>query len=461
MIGSRRTSYNFALQRAVHHSRRLDVPLLVVEPLRLDYPWACARFHHFVLDGMLENWRALEKSTVTYYPFVEEIAGDANGMFTEFANAAAVVVSDDTPAFFLPNALRVAAEQCPVTMEAVDGVGIYPLRETNRVFTTAASFRRHLQKELPELLMDAPARIPLLGRKPPTISKIPRSLSDRWPMTPLSRLRDRRWLARLSINHRVGATSIRGGAASARSALADFVQNNLPEYASQRNQLRAECQSHLSPYLHFGHISAHEVFRAVLDKVDWSPAMLAPRATGSRHGWWGAGESVESFLDQLVTWRELGHNAATHQSDYRRFESIPNWAQETLQTHASDERPYLYPLEALEGADTHDPLWNAAQSQLVTEGTIHNYLRMLWGKKILEWTPDPHIALSVMIELNNKYALDGRDPNSYSGILWVLGKYDRAWGPERPIFGKVRYMSSDNTARKLDVRSYVERYRAA
>jgi len=145
-------------------------------------------------------------------------------------------------------------------------------------------------------------------------------------------------------------------------------------------------------------------------------------------------------------------------SDYDQYDSLPPWARQTLQEHAGDRRSHLYSLDQFEAAVTHDPLWNAAQRQLVQEGRMHNYLRMLWGKKILEWTPQPQEALAILIELNNKYALDGRDPNSYSGIFWCLGRYDRAWGPERPVYGKVRYMSSENTARKVRVQAYLERY---
>nr|MDP2470114.1 hypothetical protein [Candidatus Palauibacterales bacterium] len=134
------------------------------------------------------------------------------------------------------------------------------------------------------------------------------------------------------------------------------------------------------------------------------------------------------------------------------------WALETLEKHAVDARPYLYDLQQLDAASTHDELWNAAQRQLLRDGRIHNYLRMLWGKKILEWTASPREAARVMIELNNRYAIDGRDPNSYSGIFWCLGRYDRPWGPERPVFGKIRYMSSTNTARKLRIGEYVARY---
>ena len=170
------------------------------------------------------------------------------------------------------------------------------------------------------------------------------------------------------------------------------------------------------------------------------------------------GEAAESFLDELITWREVGYNMCALRSDFDQYESLPEWARKTLDEHAGDPRPHVYDLQQLESAGTHDPLWNAAQWQLVTTGRMHNYLRMLWGKKILEWSPTPRAALQVMLELNNKYALDGRNPNSYSGIFWVLGRYDRAWGPERPVFGKIRFMSSENTARKLKVKRYIERF---
>ena len=185
------------------------------------------------------------------------------------------------------------------------------------------------------------------------------------------------------------------------------------------------------------------------------------RGAGSREGWWGAAPEVESFLDELITWREVGYNMCALTDNFDQYESLPEWARTTLEQHAGDPREYIYTLEEFESAATHDELWNAAQNQLVREGRIHNYLRMLWGKKIFEWSPSAPEALDVLIELNNKYALDGRNPNSYSGIFWCLGRYDRAWGPERPVYGKIRYMSSDNTARKVKVKDYVAHYNSA
>jgi deoxyribodipyrimidine photo-lyase len=179
---------------------------------------------------------------------------------------------------------------------------------------------------------------------------------------------------------------------------------------------------------------------------------------GKRSGWWGLSADAEAFLDELVTWRELGLNFCAQRADYDRYESLPAWARATLERHARDRRPHVYALEQLERAQTHDELWNAAQNQLRVEGRIHNYLRMLWGKKILHWSASPREALAILIELNNKHALDGRDPNSYSGIFWTLGRFDRPWGPEREVFGTVRYMSSESTRRKLRVEDYVARW---
>src|SRR5262249_8243021 len=229
----------------------------------------------------------------------------------------------------------------------------------------------------------------------------------------------------------------------------------------ERNEPRRDVASGLSPFLHFGHLSVHEVFQALARCEKWKPEKLALRATGRREGWWNMTASAEAFLDEIITWRELGFNFSAHRQDYGKYESLPDWAKNALREHAKDHREQVYSLHEFAAAKTYDPLWNAAQRQLLQEGKIHNYLRMLWGKKILEWTKTPQEALEIMIHLNNKYGLDGRDPNSYSGIFWVLGRYDRPWAPVRPVFGPIRYMSSVNTARKFSVKDYIRRYGAS
>ncbi len=458
MIAHRRTTWSFSLQRAVDWARRLDRPLVVLEALRCDYPWASDRLHRFVIEGMADNGRRLKAAGLLYYPYVEPERGDGKGLLEALGARSCIVVTDDYPAFFLPRAVEVAAARLGVRLEKVDSNGLLPMRASDRVFTTAFSFRRFLQKELPEHLMDLPQPDPLQDARLPACQEIPNEVFARWPPATEDALEGELLDRRLPIDHSVAAAPIRGGSVAARQMLRDFVRERLTRYADERNQPESAVSSGLSPYLHFGHISTHEVFAEIARREGWSYERLAPIASGKRAGWWGMDRNAEAFLDQLVTWRELGFNMCWQQDNHDRHESLPQWALDTLAKHASDPRVYLYSLPDFEEGRTHDALWNAAQMQLVREGRIHNYLRMLWGKKILEWTASPEDASRIMIHLNNKYALDGRDPNSYSGIFWCLGRYDRPWGPERPIFGTVRYMSSDNTARKVNVKGYMAKY---
>jgi deoxyribodipyrimidine photo-lyase len=283
-------------------------------------------------------------------------------------------------------------------------------------------------------------------------------VSDRWPRAQESILGGKDGsLKALSLAKAPGPVAIRGSTAAARDALKTFVRDKVGQYAEDRNHPDRAATSGLSPYLHFGVLSVQEIFRELASAEGWTPLRLSDRTDGKREGWWGMGPGAEAFLDQLVTWRELGFNFSARREDYADYESLPDWARETLESHQNDERPHVYHLDAFREARTHDSLWNAAQRQLLDEGVIHNYLRMLWGKKILEWSPSAREALSVMIELNDRYAVDGRDPNSYSGIFWCLGRFDRGW-PERPIYGKVRSMSSDATRRKVDLDNYLKRF---
>jgi deoxyribodipyrimidine photo-lyase len=462
MIAFRRLNWNFALDRALEWARRLGKPLVILEALRCDYPWASDRLHQFVIDGMIENARRCERTGATYFPYVEGAKGAGRGLLLELTKYACTVVTDDYPCFFLPRMVESAARAVPIRMEAIDSNGLLPMRCAVKTFSTAHSFRRYLQKELGRHLLQFPKSHPFRGVRLPPASALPTVLRKRWPVTPVmdweSALSTQ--LARIPINHEVTPVGTRGGSARARRALRAFVRDRLENYATRRNVPSEDATSGLSGYLHFGYISSHEIFSEIAAQQNWSPQSVGLRPTGSRAGWWGMSESAEAFLDQVVTWRELGFNFCHTRGNCDQLESLPAWALKTLKRHARDERAELYSLQELERAKTHDPLWNAAQIQLLHEGRIHNYLRMLWGKKIIEWSKSPREALRIMLELNNKYALDGRDPNSYSGIFWCLGRYDRPWGPERAVFGTVRYMSSNNTARKFDVRGYLRKYGA-
>ncbi len=457
MIAARRTRWNFAFERAADWAKQLGKPLIVFEPLRVGYLWASDRLHRFIIEGMLDNREALADTTVVYYPYVEPTPDADKGLLAALAERACVIVTDEFPAFFLPRMVTAAARRLTVRVEIVDSNGLWPLHATEQVFTSAYQFRRFLQKNLPEHLEVSPKANPLARVVLPKAT-VPRAITNNWPAAKLERLLADGGLSDLPIDHRVGPASFRGGPVAAGKTLKRFLDRNLARYGEDRNDPEADVASGLSPYLHFGHIATHEIFHKLAEREGWGPKKLAAKATGKREGWWGMTPAAESFLDELITWRELGYNMCAHRDDYDKYESLPDWARLTLEKHARDKRSHHYTLRQLERAETYDKLWNAAQRQLVREGRMHNYLRMLWGKKILEWTPSPREALAVMIELNNKYAVDGRDPNSYSGIFWCLGRYDRPWGPERKIFGKIRYMSSENTARKLPVEGYLERY---
>jgi deoxyribodipyrimidine photo-lyase len=251
-----------------------------------------------------------------------------------------------------------------------------------------------------------------------------------------------------------------GGTPAARRRLRQFVERRLRGYAEARSEPRAPEDGHasgLSPYLHFGHVSIEEVAEAVLATTGrFSQDDLRVHNRGKREGFFCDDADVNAFLDEALTWRDVGFNwHRARRGDTAGLESaLPPWALQTLGAHAADRRAFVYTLDELERGATHDPLWNAAQRELVATGTMHNYLRMLWGKKVLEWSPSPADAYRALEQLNNRYALDGRDPNSYAGILWCFGLFDRPWAPERPVYGVVRYMSSDNTARKFDLEPY-------
>ncbi|MDZ7379541.1 MAG: deoxyribodipyrimidine photolyase, partial [candidate division KSB1 bacterium] len=227
----------------------------------------------------------------------------------------------------------------------------------------------------------------------------------------------------------------RGGTSEAKKWLTLFVEHKLEHYATRRSDPGNDFLSQLSPYLHFGQIS---------------PLYVALQVTQAQS------PGTDAFLEELVVRRELSMNFVSRNPNYDSFSGLPAWAQKTLQKHKNDPRPYLYSLSELEQARTHDQYWNAAQKEMVLSGKMHGYMRMYWGKKILEWSPTPEEAFRRCLYLNNKYELDGRDPNGFAGVAWCFGKHDRPWA-ERPVFGLVRYMAESGLRRKFDMESYLRR----
>jgi deoxyribodipyrimidine photo-lyase len=226
--------------------------------------------------------------------------------------------------------------------------------------------------------------------------------------------------------------SFRGGMAAAKKRLVEFIDGKMDRYDSLKNDPGEDVLSNLSPYLHFGQISPLYITLEVL-----------------KH----PGPGSDAFLEELIVRRELSMNFTNYNRNYESFAGLPDWAKRTLTEHAHDPREYLYSLEELEEARTHDPYWNAAQTETVTTGKMHGYMRMYWGKKILEWTASPEEAFSRALYLNNKYELDGRDPNGFAGVAWCFGKHDRSWA-RRPVFGNVRYMNAEGLKRKFNIEKY-------
>jgi deoxyribodipyrimidine photo-lyase len=459
MTSARRTTWNWGLQRAVEWAVHLQRPLVVFEPLRCGYRWACDRFHAFVMQGMADNASACAEAGATYLPYVEDAPGHGHGLLEHLAGLACVVVADEYPCFFLPRMVTAAAATAPVRLETVDGNGLLPLRATTTASATAYAFRRILQKALRPHLEAMPMAEPLKRAPRLPVPTLPEGWGRRWQAADATLLiGDTTALARLPIDHRVGVVAARGGTMAAAQRLARFIADGLHRYHEDRNEVDNSAASGLSPWLHFGHLSAHQVVATVLAHEGWTPQRLGAKADGKREGWWGVRSGAEGFLDELVTWRELGHHYCFHRPAHETWEDLPGWARTSLELHAADPREHLYTLDQFADARTHDPLWNAAQRELRQDGRMHNYLRMLWGKKVLEWTRHPREALAILTELNNRYAVDGRDPNSSSGIAWCFGRFDRPWAPERPVFGQIRYMSSASTSKKLRLKGYLAKY---
>ncbi len=344
-----------------------------------------------------------------------------------------------------------AATRVPVRLEAVESGTLIPVAEHGRAFPTARGYRAFMQRELRRHLAAFPVENPVADL--PAAPDLPAAIARRWRPTDLRRVR----LAALPVDHSVPPAGMQGGHDAAARTLELFIRTRLARYADDHSHPDANATSHLSPYLHFGHISPHEIFSAVMTHERWTSRRLAARAGGARQGWWNVSPSSEAFLDQLCVWRELAFNGSAWMEGFERYDTLPGWARATLEAHLDDPRPRLYDAAALDGAQTDDDVWNAVQRQLVTDGWFHGYLRMLWGKKILEWSAEPATALARMEQLMNRYALDGRDPVSYASFGWVLGRYDRAW-PEHPVFGAVRCMTSQSARRKLRMREYLRQY---
>ena len=412
---------NPALDVAVDAANTLGKPVVVFFAPVPFYPHANLRHYRFLADGIPDIAADLAKRNVGFV--LRKHPDHSLIKFCEEVRPA-LVVGDENPLRETEHWRKLAAKKLRAPLWTVDADVIVPSNLLEKEQYAAHVIRPRLQKRLQQFLVKpANPKAKLPWKRPPGIQSLAPGddITSGWNL-------DR------SVSP---VKSFPGGTREALRRLHRFVNKRLKHYSKQRNHPESDGTSDLSAYLHFGHIGPLTVALAV-QKAD------APKA------------DKEAFLDQLITWRELSINLVRFNENYDNFECGENWAHRTLAAHAKDPRPVTYTQCQLENAETYDPLWNAAQMQMVNHGWMHNYVRMYWGKKILEWTKSPAEAHRIAVELNDKYEMDGRDPNGYAGVAWsIVGKFDRPWF-ERPIFGQIRYMSLESTGKKFDSKKYIE-----
>jgi deoxyribodipyrimidine photo-lyase len=431
----RRPHDNAALNFAVERANALGLPCIFYEAIRPDYPHASDRFHTFVLEGARETSEALKKRGIQHIFFLPKTADEARGVVKELAKKARLVVSDDAPMFIAEHNAR-AAKQVGVPFFVVDDCAVVPLALFPKEEFAARTIRPKMHRVLADWLRPLDDVKP--KKNPPAKLTLPFDPID-FSKADLPKL-----ISKCEIDHDVHAVAeFPGGYQTAEKRLDFFLKKKLTAYDVDRNEPSRDGTSHLSPYLHFGMVSARKVALEARDAASLN----------------GASESADPFLEQLLVRRGLAFNFAARNPHHMTYESIPAWAKETLAKHEKDPRPYLLTRAQLEDAQSRDEIWNAAQLELRARGVMHNYLRMLWGKLVLTWTKSPRDAYGTLVYLNDKYALDGRDPDGYASIAWIFGVHDRPW-PERGIFGKIRCMTSRSTASKFDLEDYLSNARA-
>lgn len=424
MQQSQRAEWNPALEYAVQEANTLGQPLVVVFGLTSRFPEANLRHYTFMLEGLRETQRALAERGIRMVVLKEPPVTAALRMA---ADASTLVV--DRGYLRIQRLWRQrVARRARISVVQVEGDAVVPAgiassKEEYGARTLRPRIKRHLERFLTEL-----------ASEPPRKDSLGLSLEEGIRLDDIDSV-----LADLKVDRSVPAVgSFRGGTSHARHLLERFTHEKLSCYRQESADPGLNNVSHLSPYLHFGQISP--VYAA----------LQVRKARGVRR------ENIEAFLEQLVVRRELSINFVLHNPSYDCYEGLPEWARRTLERHKPDPRAYLYTELQFEHAETHDPYWNAAQREMVATGKMHNYMRMYWAKKILEWSETPQQAFRIALALNNKYELDGRDPNSFAGVAWCFGKHDRPWA-ERPVFGQIRYMNAAGLERKFDMQTYLQR----
>ena len=424
----KRTSHNHALTFAIRKANELNLPLVVYEGLKYYYPWASDRLHTFILEGVEEKRLEFQRLGIRYVFYLQKDDRSPKQTVARLAKQAAVIVTDEYPCFIIPEHNQRISERASIPVYAVDSNGVIPLAKFEKEEYAAYTIRPKIEKLLPAYLkLFKEESVEIDGAR----------LEVDCPETIITANNVASLVAECDIDHSVAPSPVyQGGALRGRVRLERFVADILPAYETARNKPERDGSSRLSAYLHFGFLSPLEIALAV-DAAD------APQ------------ESKDAYLEELIVRRELSFNFTLRNPHYDSLASLPAWVQKTMREHIDDERQFIYSIEQLENGETHDELWNASQREMAVTGEMHNYVRMLWGKNVIAWSRTYEEAFAALEHLNNKYCLDGRDPNSYAGILWCFGKHDRPW-MERPVFGTMRYMTSASTGKKFDSKKYIE-----
>ncbi len=425
MRSAQRVEDNPALALAAARANELAKPLVVAFCLLLDFPEANLRHFTFMLEGLAETFPALRKLGAE--PVL--VRGRWSEEMERLARAACEVVLDRGYLRLHRDDVAELLDKVTCRVFEVEGEAVVPVEEASEKAEYAArTLRPRVHRHLAEFLhrVEVPE---IQNKEPGEFESLDRGLMD------LSE-----FLKGKHLDRSIGPVSryFRGGPTEAQRRLQSFLEGKLSRYDDQRNQPQTDFTSQMSPYLHYGMVSPVSLALSVRE--------AAPPKD----------PQAESFLEELVVRRGLSQNFCHFTRGYDQWDCLPEWARKTLQTHKSDSRPHLYSREELEHAETHDPYWNAAQIEMVETGYMHNYMRMYWGKKILEWSSSPEYAYQTTLFLNNKYFLDGRDPVSFANVGWLFGLHDRPW-QEREIYGTVRCMMASGLERKGDPKAYVKK----
>ena len=422
MQQSQRAEFNPALEYAIAQANALHLPVVVGFALT-SFPEANRRHYQFMLEGLRETERRLAARGIGFC--IRH--GAPEDVIPDLAKSAALLVGDVGYLRVQRQWRETVAKRvaCPVVF--VEGDVVVPVGAvSDHAEFAARTIRPKIHKRLAEFLKPfKPLAVDI-----PSIGLVKRSLA----------LDDPESLCRqLGVDESAPPSDrLVGGISAANKLLARFIGHRLADYAEESDDPVLDGCSGMSPYLHFGQISPLDIALRVREAD-------APRV------------AIEAYLEQLIVRRELSMNAAWFNPGYDRYDTLPAWALKTLEKHRKDKREFLYSRAQWEAGATHDPCWNAAQAEMVRSGRMHNYMRMYWGKKILEWSRTPEEAFDIARHLNDKYELDGRDANGFAGVAWCFGRHDRPW-TERPVFGTVRYMNANGLRRKFDIQAYVERW---